>query len=77
MGVIQIEQDIEVCAHKFPTLICRPIAAQFMADGVIAMFALEKGSKGIVVTAEKHYRLVPPEKVTKKDLEDYRRRLLD
>ena len=77
MGIIQIEQDIEVCTHKFPMLICRPIATQFMADGVIAMFSFEKGSKGIAVTSEKHYRLVSPEKMTRKDLEDYRKRLLD
>lgn len=30
ISVVQIEQDIAMCASKFPDLICRPIAAQFM-----------------------------------------------
>jgi len=30
IGVVQIEQDFELCALKFPRLICRPIAAQFI-----------------------------------------------
>src|SRR5437762_5137224 len=38
LGIVQIEQDFAVCTHRFPNLICRPIAAQFMAGGVIALF---------------------------------------
>lgn len=41
LGVVQIEQDFAVCAEKFPSLICRPIAAQFMADDLIALFDFE------------------------------------
>jgi hypothetical protein len=33
-SAVQIIQDIALCAHKFPRLICRPIAAQFMTDEV-------------------------------------------
>lgn len=32
IGQVQIEQDLALCAEKFPSLICRPIAAQFMAE---------------------------------------------
>ena len=43
MNVVQIEQDIAVCANKFPWLdICRPIAAQFMDGGIIALFEFEQ-----------------------------------
>src|SRR5690606_14931163 len=40
-GKVQIEQDFALCAHKFPKLICIPVAAQFMRDGKIALFSFE------------------------------------
>ena len=43
---MQIEQDFAVCARKFPTLLCRPVAAQFMPDGVIALFDFEQSDAG-------------------------------
>lgn len=77
LSVVQIEQDLGVCAHKFPSLICKPIGAQFMAEGVIALFEFEEGEDGIVISAEKHYKLVPPEEVTDADIEKYRDRGAD
>lgn len=74
LGIVQIEQDFSMCAVKFPALICRPIAAQFMGDNLIALFAFEEGENGIAVSAEKHYRLVPPEEMTSEDLLAYRKR---
>jgi len=77
ISTIQIEQDIEMCAGKFPNLLCRPVAAQFMADNLIALFEFEKQNLGIVVAMEKHYRLVPPEEIEATDLETYKKRTLD
>lgn len=77
IGVVQIEQDFAVCAHKFPPLICRPIAAQFMNDDVISLFEFEESKDGASIAAEKHYKLVPPEEVTEEDLDTYRKRLGD
>jgi len=74
ISVVQIEQDMAVCAAKFPALICRPIAAQFMADDLIALFELEEGKQGIAISSERHYRLVPGEEVTPDDLTVYRKR---
>ena len=37
LNVVQIEQDFAVCAAKFPALVCRPIAAQFMGENLIAI----------------------------------------
>ena len=74
LNVVQIEQDFAVCAQKFPSLICRPIAAQFMTDEVIALFEFEQGEDGVRIASERHYKLVPPDEVTEKDLESYRRR---
>lgn len=77
LSVVQIEQDIAVCAAKFPLLVCRPVAAQFMHDEVIALFELEQDGGTVKIASEKHYKLVPPDEVTADDLEGYRRRLAD
>ncbi len=74
LSIVQIEQDFALCAAKFPALICRPLAAQFMADDLIALFDFEMGEQGIVIASEKHYRLVPPDTITDEDLATYRTR---
>ncbi|MGH7744870.1 MAG: hypothetical protein ACREQ5_08685, partial [Candidatus Dormibacteria bacterium] len=75
LSIVQIEQDFAVCAHKFPSLICRSVAAQFMSEGVIALFEFEEGEEGPTICAEKHYKLVPPDEVTEADLQKYRDRI--
>lgn len=77
LSIVQIEQDFAVCAQKFPSLVCRPIAVQFMRDNVIALFEFEQGENGVGVASEKHYKLVPPEEVTESDLDTYRQRMSD
>lgn len=76
LSIVQIEQDFAMCAAKFPALICRPVAAQFMADRLIALFAFESSNSGVAVLAEKHYRLVPPAELTAAELKSYRERPL-
>lgn len=71
LGAVQIEQDIALCAEKFPALLCRPLAAQFMDDEVIALFELEDTEDGIRVREERHYRLVPQNKLTAAELARY------
>ncbi len=77
LSPVQIEQDIAVCAEKLPSLICRPIGAQFMKDELIALFGFEQQGEDIRVASEKHHQLVPPEAVTDEDLLGYRQRLAD
>ncbi|MDE3068652.1 MAG: endonuclease [Verrucomicrobiota bacterium] len=77
LNVVQIEQDFAVCANKFPGLICRPIGTQFMDGGIIALFEFEQADGSVRISTEKHYKLVPPEEVTKEDLENYRQRTAD
>jgi hypothetical protein len=72
IGPVQIEQDFAVCAAKFPDLICLPVAAQFMDNDVIALFAFEEDDNGVAVSAEKHYRLVKPEDLSPEELASYR-----
>ena len=64
-----------MCRDKFPELICRPIAAQFMADETIALFEFEWSKGQLAIYVEKHYRLVPPDQMTIDDLANYRKRL--
>ena len=72
LSVVQIEQDIALAAEKFPDLICRPMAAQFMGEGVIALFEFEIGELGVSVRTERHYRLVDSEELTPEDMSAYR-----
>jgi hypothetical protein len=71
LNVVQIEQDIEVCKSKFPTLICKPIGALFIEENLIALFEFVESENGISIAAEKHYRLVSPEEITDADLNTY------
>ena len=68
LSMVQIEQDVALCLHKFPSLICRPIAAQFIGNDFIALFEFEQQNSGIVLLSEKHYRLVSPEAISGDDL---------
>lgn len=72
IGIVQTEQDIAVCAEKFPKLIRRPVAAQFMTDNVIALFELAVQDDEIKILAEKHYRLVSRDQISETDLATYR-----
>lgn len=76
IGLVQIERDFAVCAAKFPDLICLPVAAQFIGNDVIALFAFEEDENGVAVSAEKHYRLVKPEDLSPEELASYRIRPL-
>lgn len=69
---VQIEQDIALCAAKFPDLVCRPIAAQFVEDSLIALFEFEQDDDELRIRAERHYRLVDPESISTEELRRYR-----
>lgn len=75
LGIVQIEQDFAIGASKFPNLVCKPIATQFMTNGAIALFEFEVTKEGIAITAEKHYRLVRPEELSSEELENYKARI--
>ncbi|WP_119324349.1 endonuclease [Capsulimonas corticalis] len=70
--VIQTRQDLRFCAASFPDLICRAVAAQFMSEGVIAMFELALEEDELVVLMERHFRLVPSSQISVSDLKLYR-----
>ncbi|MEZ4865962.1 MAG: hypothetical protein R3C14_31900 [Caldilineaceae bacterium] len=76
LGVVQIEQDVAMCESKFSNLICRPLAAQFMDDDIIALFEFEYTTDGIAISAERHYKLVAPSELSADELARYVQRAL-
>ena len=74
ISIVQIGQDFALCRAKFPDLICRALAAQFMRGNVIALFEFEQLHAQISIVAEKHYRLVASGDLSSTDLQRYRTR---
>ena len=75
ISAVRVQQDVAMCASKFPSLICRAIGAQFMENNIIALFEFDSTSEGIKVNSEKHYQSVSPEEVTPELLRVYQREL--
>lgn len=71
LAVVQTKQDIACCAEKYPTLVCRPISAQFMDDDLIAIFELTVAKGEVRIVDEKHYRLVPASEISDTELRQY------
>ncbi len=71
IGVVQIGQDLSFSAQKFPDMRCRPVAAQFMAEGVIALFELTLEDGQVRVVDERHYRLVPASELDRDAIHRY------
>lgn len=74
IGIVQIGQDLKACAEKYPELVARPVAAQFLGNGVIALFELTLQDGDIVVVNEEHYMLVGAQEITDADRATYARR---
>lgn len=70
-GVVQTHQDILCCEEKFPTLLCRPISAQFMKADKIAIFELTVVDGEIKVVEERHYQLVKANEISPEELAHY------
>ena len=73
IGVVQTTQDIRWVEQKFPGMRCRAIAAQFMKDGVIALFELTLQGQEVKVVDERHYQLVPADQLDKDAIRNYRK----
>lgn len=72
LSVIQIWQDFRVADQKFPALVARPIAAQFMDHDTIALFEFQESNDQITIAREHHYSLIPPEELAPEELAAYR-----
>ena len=74
LSVVQTAQDMACCRERFAGLTCRPVAAQFMAEDVIAMFELALDGEDVKLVEEKHYKLVPSDQISSDDLKLYAKR---
>lgn len=72
IGVVQTGQDIAFASENFPDMRCRPIAAQFMGGGTIALFELALDDGQVKVVEERHYKLVPASELNQAAIRDYR-----
>ena len=73
LSVVQIWQDFRVAEQKFRDLIARPVAAQFMDHGVIALLEFEESDDEITIAREHHYKLVPSDELESHELAAYRK----
>lgn len=76
LGIIQTIQDTAFCkaSPKYSDCIPRTVSAQFMDDGVIAMFELLFDGDEVSIYREEHYKLVPSSDISSADLQRYRER---
>lgn len=72
IGVVQTSQDIAFVSEKFPGIRCRAISAQFMDDGIVALFELAIADDSVQVVQERHYKLVRSKKLNADSIRDYR-----
>ena len=71
LGITQIEQDLSLCAQKYPELICRSIACQFINKSIVAMFEFSIEDGRIVKINERHYKIVDATEISSEDLHRY------
>jgi len=73
LSTVQTRQDILCCAEKYPQLVCRAISAQFVNRHHIALFELAMDGDEVRIVEERHYQLVPADRITADDLSSYDR----
>lgn len=71
IGVTQIEQDIELCRQRYPELVCRAIACQFITHDEIAMFEFSLEDDKVVKNNERRYKMIEATEIRHEDLEYY------
>lgn len=71
-GIVQVLQDLALCADRYPNAICRPIALQFIAENNVAVLELavreENDILKLNIIDEKQYKLVPRSDISDDDL---------
>jgi hypothetical protein len=72
IGIVQTTQDIRWVEQRFPGMRCKAISAQFLEDGVVALFELTIQDDQVRVVNERHYQLVPADQLDRQAIKDYR-----
>lgn len=71
LNVIQIRNNFEICAVKFPDLICVPIGAKLIEPGHLALFSFRHSRTSVKLSEERQYELVPAHQLDDEDLASY------
>ena len=72
IGIVQTTQDLRFVEQRFPGMAARAVAAQFMEDQVTALFELTLQNDEVRVAEERHYRLVPHDRLDDDVVRNYR-----
>ncbi len=72
ISVVQTSQDIAWCSERYPGMKCKAISAQFLSDDRVAIFELTVDDDEVKVVEERHYRLVPSDKLDDQAIRDYK-----
>lgn len=72
IGVVQTTQDIRFVEERFPEMRCRALSVQFMDGGTVAMFELTLQDGTVKVVEERHYNLVPADRLNQSAIRSYR-----
>lgn len=72
ISVVQTMQDLAWCGERFPDMRAKAISVQFMGQNKIAFFELVIQDFAMKVAEERHYQLVPSDKIDVKAIRNYR-----
>ncbi len=72
LSEVQIEQDIALCKAKFASLVCIPVAAQFLEGNRVVLFSFIEQDAGVKISSEVHFQLVAPDSISDVELRAYR-----
>jgi hypothetical protein len=72
IGVVQTTQDIRFVEQRFPNMRCRALSVQFLDGGTVAMFEITLQDGTVKIVEERHYRLVPADKLNQSAIRAYR-----
>lgn len=72
ISVVQTMQDLAWCTERFPDMRAKAISVQFMGQNKIAFFELVIQDFAMKVAEERHYQLVPSDKLDAKAIRNYR-----
>lgn len=73
LSIVQLDQDLELCRARFPSLTPRPVGAQFVGNDIaLFLFEADPDTHEAVQVREARYRLVPPTEISAEELAEYR-----
>ncbi|OCQ95644.1 endonuclease [Oscillatoriales cyanobacterium USR001] len=74
-GIVQVMQDIEFCKQRYPNVLCKPIALQFLSEQDVAILELTVEEEGdvfrLTVVDERHYQLTGKDGISSNEITLY------